>query len=124
MFEKLIEFAVMLWGSESIIINVLLTIMAIDYITGVCAAIYLQKLSSSIGSKGIMQKVGIVCLVILSHMIGKYLINDNNVLRNATAMFYMSNEIISIFENANRLGLPLPKKLQSIFSSINDSTKN
>ena len=112
------------FGNEPIIIYALLLIMAVDYTTGVCAAIYNKKLCSSIGYRGITKKIGMICIVVLGHILGAYIMHDSNVLRNTTAMFYLANEIVSIFENANRMGLPLPEKLKDAFAKIRETDKS
>lgn len=96
------------------LIYVLVGAVVIDYITGVCVAIYNRKLSSGIGYRGVAKKVSIFCLVSLSHMIDQFLIADGNAIQTATAAFYISNECVSIFENINDLGIALPAALESV----------
>lgn len=114
------------FGTESGIINVLLTLMAADYITGICVAIYMKRISSAVGFKGILKKISIITLVVMAHACGVYLFHDDNTLRNTTAMFYASNEVISIFENISHMDIPLPDvliKVKSYFSSDNKPKK-
>lgn len=118
MFEQIKAVLGYLLGSEPVIVYVLLVVMAVDYVTGVCAAIYHHALSSNAGYKGITKKIAVLCIIILAHIIGTYVMADSNVLRNATAMFYISNEVVSVLENATRLGLPLPGKLKQAFAAM------
>lgn len=92
--------------------------MVIDYLTGVLAAIYERKLSSEVGFKGIAKKVVIFCLVALGNIIDVQIIGEGSVIRTAIIFFYISNEGISIVENAGRLGLPVPQKLKDVLEQL------
>lgn len=89
----------------------LIVFIILDYITGLCVAVKERKLSSKIGSKGIAEKVMALVMVFLSAAIDRYLLGGGSTLCTVTILFYCSNEAISILENANRFGLPLPSKL-------------
>ena len=107
-----------LFGLSDGLIYVLIGVVVIDYVTGFCVAIYNHKLSSSIGFRGIAKKVGIFSLVSLSHIIDQYLMQGGNAFQGATTAFYISNECISIFENINNLGIPLPEALKSVLKHL------
>lgn len=92
--------------------------VVIDYITGVMVAILQRQLNSDIGFQGIFKKVLIFILVGCAHMIDFYLIGDTNTVRTAVIFFYISNEGISILENAAKIGLPIPQKLKNILEQL------
>ena len=94
--------------------------MIVDYFTGVIVAIYQKKLSSEVGFHGIAKKVLIFCLVAVAHVIDSRIIQNGSVVRTAVIFFYISNEGISILENAAILGLPVPKKMQEVLEQIKD----
>ncbi|WP_010651578.1 phage holin family protein [Oceanobacillus massiliensis] len=98
----------------------LVTFVVIDYITGFMVAVIEKKLSSEIGFRGIFKKVLIFCLVGIGHMIDMHLIQSGSVIRTAVIFFYISNEGISIIENAALIGLPVPKKLKDILAQLKD----
>lgn len=98
----------------------LVTFVVIDYITGFMVAVIEKNLSSEIGFRGIFKKVLIFCLVGIGHMIDLHLIQSGSVIRTAVIFFYISNEGISIFENAALIGLPVPKKLKDILEQLKD----
>lgn len=83
-----------------------------DYITGVLAAINERRLSSSVGFRGISRKILIFTLVGLAHLIDVHILGAPGVLRAAVIFFYLSNEGISLIENATRLGLPVPDQMR------------
>ncbi len=96
----------------------LVTFVVIDYLTGIMVAVVEHKLSSEIGFRGIFKKVLIFILVGVGHMIDFYLIQNGSVIRTAVIFFYVSNEGISIIENAGKIGLPIPQKLQDILEQL------
>ena len=98
----------------------LLAFVVIDYITGVMSAIVDKKLSSAVGFKGICRKVLIFLLVGIGHVLDTQVIGTGSILRTAVIFFYISNEGISLVENAAHLGLPIPAKLKAVLEQLHD----
>lgn len=98
----------------------LIVFVAVDYATGLMAAGLEKKLSSSVGFRGIFKKVVIFCLVAVGHMVDAHVIGNGSVLRTAVIFFYLSNEGISILENAGRIGLPIPEKLKNVLEQLKE----
>lgn len=96
----------------------LTVLMIIDYVSGVLVAVNKNQLSSDIGRKGITKKVFILLMVVVGNIVDLYIIQQGNVVRTAVIFFYMTNECVSITENAGNLGLPIPKKLTQILQQI------
>ncbi|WP_428909461.1 phage holin family protein [Niallia sp. Krafla_26] len=101
-----------LFGGWSVLLQVLLTFVIIDYISGLLASGVEGKLSSKIGFKGIAKKLMIFCLVAVGHLVDKA-IGDGSMIQNAIIFFYLGNELLSILENAGRTGLPVPEQIKS-----------
>lgn len=101
-------------------IYALIAFVIIDYITGVMCAVVNKQLSSEVGFRGIFKKVLIFMLVGVGNIVDKQLIGSGNVLRTAVIFFYLSNEGISIIENAGVLGLPIPQKLKDVLAQLKD----
>ena len=118
--------AVMGWlfGGIDGFLYALIAFVVIDYITGVMAAFYTKQLSSEVGFRGIAKKVVIFLLVAVGNIIDVEVLKTGAVLRTAVIFFYLSNEGISIIENAARLGLPIPKKLIDVLEQIKDGDDN
>ena len=91
-----------------------------DYLTGVMVAVLDKKLSSEVGFHGIFKKVVIFALVAVGHIVDSYVIQNGSVIRTAVIFFYLSNEGISILENASVLGLPVPQKLKDVLEQLKD----
>ena len=88
-----------LGGCDGLLLALVLFAVA-DYITGVMCAVADKKLSSEVGFKGICRKVIIFMLVGVAHVIDVNVIATGSVLRTAVIFFYLSNEGVSLLENA------------------------
>lgn len=102
----------------------LIAFVVIDYITGVMCAITDKKLSSAVGFKGIFRKVLIFLLVGIANVIDVEVIGTGAVLRTAVIFFYISNEGVSLLENAGHLGLPIPEKIKTVLEQLHDRAEN
>lgn len=98
----------------------LLAFVVIDYITGVMCAVVDKTISSAIGFKGICRKVLIFALVGIGHILDTHVIGSGSVMRTAILFFYISNEGVSLIENAVHLGLPVPQKLKDVLEQLHD----
>ena len=101
----------------------LLAFVILDYLTGVMCAIVDKKLSSEIGFRGIFKKVLIFVLVGVGHLMDVQIIGAAGVLRTAVIFFYLSNEGVSLVENAAHLGLPIPTKLKAVLEQLHDRSE-
>ncbi len=107
-------------GGMDGLLTALLILMTIDYITGIMCAIVDKQLSSAVGFKGICKKVLILMLVGVAHIVDMHVVGTGEALRSAVTCFYLSNEGVSVLENAGRLGLPIPEKLKAILAQLHD----
>lgn len=98
----------------------LIAFVVIDYITGVMCAVSDHTLSSEVGFRGICRKVLIFLLVGIANILDVQVIGTGSVLRTAVIFFYISNEGVSLLENAGHLGLPIPQKLKDILAQLHD----
>lgn len=96
----------------------LIAFVVVDYLTGVMRAVIEKELSSRIGARGIFKKVLVFLLVGVAHLTDFYLLGNGNALRTAVVFFYISNEGISMLENATVIGLPVPEKLKEALAQI------
>ena len=79
-----------------------------------------KSLSSEIGFKGICRKVLIFLLVGIANILDVNVIGTGSALRTAIIFFYISNEGISLLENAAHLGLPVPEKIKTVLEQLHD----
>jgi len=106
-----------LGGMDGLMIA-LIVFMVLDYITGLMCAIADKKLSSAVGFRGICKKVLILMLVGVAHIVDLHVVGTGDALRSAVMCFYLSNESVSMLENAAHLGLPIPEKLKSVLAQL------
>ena len=109
-------------GCDGLIIALIL-FAVIDYITGVMCAVSDRKLSSSVGFKGICRKVLIFMLVGVANVIDIEIINSGSALRTAVIFLYLTNEGLSLIENAVHLALPVPEKLRAVLEQLHDKER-
>ncbi|WP_455223606.1 phage holin family protein [Granulicatella sp.] len=105
-------------GNMDGILYALVIFVILDYVTGVLYAVEEKKLSSAVGYEGIARKVTIFILVGIANILDSYILGQSGVLRAVVIFFYLSNEGISILENATELGLPVPEKLKNILNQL------
>ena len=108
-----------LFGGFDLILSILVSLVVVDYITGILAAIYNKELSSEVGYKGIIKKVGIIVIIALAHLAGQAA--EIDWIRGAVIGFFIANEGISILENVGRTGVKYPKKLLDLLKQLQDN---
>ncbi|MCL8204186.1 phage holin family protein [Ligilactobacillus agilis] len=108
-------------GGFDDLLYALLAFVVADYITGILCAIDNHRLSSEVGFRGINRKLLIFILVGLANVIDAHLLKHGTPIRTATICFYISNEGISLLENAGQLGLPFPKKLKDVLEQLQNN---
>ena len=108
-----------LGGKDGMLIA-LVIFMALDYITGLMCAVMDKKLSSAVGFKGICKKVLILMLVGVANILDVHVVGQGSALRGAVIAFYLSNEGLSLLENAAYIGLPIPEKLREILAQLHN----
>lgn len=105
------------FGGWDVALQVFLTMLFLDYVTGICSAIYNHKMNSEIGAKGIIKKFGYIVIVVIAVILDR-VVGDTGALRTLVIYFFISNEGISILENWGKLNLPLPKKLFKVLYQL------
>ncbi|MED4080092.1 phage holin family protein [Halalkalibacterium halodurans] len=111
-----------LYGEWTMLLSILLTLVVFDYVTGLVAAGMEGEIQSRVGLIGIARKIFIFVMVAVAHLVDKVLIEVGfeveSLIFMAAIVFYIVNELISIFENAGRIGLPVPKQLKQAITIL------
>lgn len=110
------------FGGWDAMLQILVTMAAIDYITGMFAAGYNGELKSKIGFKGIAKKVVLFLMVGVAAQLD-LAFGSNSAIREATIFFFMGNELLSILENAGRMGIKLPSALTNAVEILGGKQK-
>ena len=108
-----------LGGCDALLIALLIFIVC-DYFSGVLCAISDHKLSSTVGFKGLCRKGLILIMVGIANVLDVHILKQGSVIRTAIIFFYLSNEGLSLTENAAHLGLPIPEKLKAVLEQLHD----
>ena len=114
----------LIFGEIDGVMIALLTFIAIDYITCLMVAVTTQTLNSSVGFRGLAKKVFILLLVLIANILDTHVMGGSGVVRGVVIAFYLTNEGISILENAGKLGVPYPQKLKDVLEQLKDTEQN
>ena len=127
--DNVLEYVKMFFGGVSTVLawslggwdaalRSLVFVVVLDYISGVCAALFFKKISSEVGYKGIIKKFGIFVIVSAAWVVDDF--TGVNILRTVTIAFFIANEGWSILENWGRIGLPLPEALKDALIQLKE----
>ena len=111
-----------LGGLDGLLIA-LIIFMALDYVSGIMCAVLDKTLSSRVGFRGIFKKALILIMVGIANIVDVHVVGTGSALRGAVICFYLSNEGLSLLENAAYIGLPIPEKLKEILSQLHHRTE-
>lgn len=102
------------------LLYVLFAFMVLDYITGIMCAMVDRKLLSRVGIRVICRKVLILALVDMGNLLDMHVIGTGSMFRTTIIYFYISNEGLSLIENVEHLGLPVPSKFHKVLKQLHD----
>ena len=108
---------VYLWGGFDVAMQCLLIAIALDYVSGIIKAFVLKQLSSTVGFKGILKKVGILVVVALAVLIDR-VTGESGAIRTLVIYYFVANEGLSIIENAGKAGLPIPHSIKEALEAL------
>lgn len=111
--------AYLLGGVDNLAVTLALFVV-LDYITGITAALYQKKLSSSKGYWGVGKKILLFVFVIVAHQLDHITGNNQGFLRDAVIMFLIGSEGISIIENMGKLGMPVPSFIRATLERLTE----
>ena len=113
-----------LWliGGIDIAFLCLIVAIALDYVSGLIKAYSTKTLSSSIGFRGILKKIGVLVLVMLAVVVDRITVNNGGI-RTLVIYYFVANEGLSVLENLAQAGLPIPKKLKEALKVIKKENK-
>ena len=101
----------------------LIVFMVLDYLTGLMCAVLDKKLSSAVGFRGIFKKALILIMVGIANVVDVHVVGTGSALRGAVICFYLSNEGLSLLENAAYIGLPVPERLKEVLAQLHNRDK-
>ncbi|WEK53193.1 MAG: phage holin family protein [Candidatus Cohnella colombiensis] len=115
-----ISFSFGMWNES---LTFLLVVMAVDYISGVAAAMKDGSgLNSNIGFWGLFKKGLMLLIVMIAHRID--LLFEIELAMGGAITFYIVNELLSVMENYGRLGMPFPPRLRRLIQVLRDRVED
>lgn len=113
-----------LWliGGIDVAFLCLIVAISLDYISGIIKAYSTKSLSSRIGFRGLLKKIGVLVLVMLAVVIDRITINNGGI-RTLVIYYFVANDGLSVLENLAQAGLPIPKKLKDALKVIKKENK-
>lgn len=110
---------VYIYGGLDVALQCLIISIILDYLTGLIKSYINKSLSSSIGFKGILKKIGILILVALAVLVDR-ITGETGSIRTLVIYYFVANEGLSIIENLGEAGLPIPSNLKNALDSLKD----
>lgn len=111
-----------LFNGIDIAMQCLLIAIIIDYISGLIKAYNTKTLDSKIGFKGILKKVGILCIVALAVLVDR-ITGESGAIRTLVIYYFVANEGLSILENLSLAGLPIPQSIKKALQALKKENK-
>lgn len=115
-------FLIYIFGGWDIALQCLVIAIALDYISGLIKAYNTKTLSSKIGIKGLLKKVGILCIVALSVLVDR-ITGETGAIRTLVIYYFVANEGLSILENLGQAGLPIPSSIRKALQALKKESK-
>lgn len=100
-----------------------ISLMAIDYATGLVNAWIKKKIKSSKMREGLAKKFGELCILAIGTLFS-YGFNIPLYILYFISIYIIVMELISICENLDLLGVPIPKFVKNALNQANDSIQN
>jgi len=111
-------------GGWQLLLTILVVFMFIDIATGIIKALIQKKLNSKIGYKGFLKKATIMLVIILANWLDILTTSDVPVFKTLAIYFYIGMEGLSILENLNQIGVPIPKAISKYINQIAKEEKS
>lgn len=106
-----------LFGGFDVALSCLVIAIALDYVSGLIKAFYTKQLSSKIGFKGLLKKIGILILVMVAVLVDR-VAGNTGAIRTLVIYYFVANEGLSIIENLAETNIPIPAVLKRALKAI------
>lgn len=113
---------VYLLGGWDVSLICLVVAIAIDYVSGIMKAFVMKELSSKIGLRGLLKKVGVLMVVMLAVIVDR-VTGETGMVRNLVIYYFVANEGLSIIENLGQTGVPIPSSIKKALKALKKESK-
>lgn len=100
-----------------------LIIMGVDIITGVVKAWVNKNFEASIMRTGLGKKAGEAAILIIGELLS-YALNLPNIVMNCVSFYIIFMEGMSILENVDELGIPVPGFIKKVINNVDEQLKH
>ena len=111
-----------LFGGIDVALTCLIVAIVLDYVSGIIKAYNKKQLSSKIGFSGILKKIGILILVMLSVLVDR-ITGNTGAIRTLVIYYFVANEGLSVLENLGESGIPIPNAIKKALKVLKDQSK-
>ena len=111
-----------LFGGVDVALTCLIVANVLDYVSGMIKAYNKKQLSSKIGFSGILKKIGILILVMLSVLVDR-VTGNTGAIRTLVIYYFVANEGLSVLENLGESGIPIPNAIKKALKVLKDQSK-
>lgn len=122
-FSTILTTLIFIFGGWDIALQCLITVMVLDYLTGIAKSYVSGKLNSNKGLKGIVKKLSILCLVAVAEIVDK-ISGNTGLIRTFIIYYLVANEGLSILENLGAMDIIVPDFLKKKLEQLRDSQGN
>ena len=108
---------VYLLGGIDVAMQCLLIAIALDYVSGLLKAFHTKTLSSKIGLRGLIKKLGYLIIVMLAVLVDR-VTGEHGAIRTLVIYYFVANEGLSIIENLSVTNIPIPKVIKKALKAL------
>lgn len=113
---------VYLLGGWDVSLICLVIAIVIDYVSGIMKAFVMKELSSKIGLRGLLKKVGVLMVVMLAVIVDR-VTGETGMIRSLVIYYFVANEGLSIIENLGQTGVPIPSSIKKALRALKKENK-
>ena len=122
LLSELVTIVLWMLGGFDIALQCLLIAIVIDYISGLIKAYNTKTLDSKIGFKGLLKKIGILCIVAIAVVLDR-ITGESGAIRTLVIYYFVANEGLSVLENLSIAGLPIPQSIKKALQALKKESK-
>lgn len=100
-----------------------LGLMAVDVFTGIVKAWAHNDFQSVIMRAGLAKKAGEIMILVVGELISYGMILPDSIM-NGISFYIIFMEVMSIMENLDELGIPIPKFVRDVINNVDDKLQH
>ena len=110
------------FNSEIWLVVIPVILMAIDILTGYLSAWKMKEIKSQKMRDGVSKKVAEICYIVIGFVLR--FATGATTIAYFISIYIMYMELVSVFENADKLGVPIPKFISDKLNNNKNKEKN